>query len=213
MSSRECLPEQDADSPDVAFRRRLVAGKPLRSDVREGSGHVADRRQRVGAVELGEPEVQQADGDLVPLLEQEIGGLDVSMDDSRPVRMGEGVEHLGGDFDGFLVREAVRAHRLAQGPPGDVLVRDVDVARIVPDVVRAYAAFVTQPASRQGFTLGAGGSLSFTRDDLQRDVEARALVAREPDGARASASQRPQRAVTPEHELVGGGGDRDGRHG
>ncbi len=213
MSSRECLPEQDADSPDVAFRRRLVAGKPLRSDVREGSGHVADRRQRVGAVELGEPEVQQADGDLVPLLEQEIGGLDVSMDDSRPVRMGEGVEHLGGDFDGFLVREAVRAHRLAQGPPGHVLVRDVDVARIVPDVVRAYAAFVTQPASRQGFTLGTGGSLSFTRDDLQRDVEACALVAREPDGARASASQRPQRAVTPEHELVGGGGDRDGRHG
>ena len=213
VSSRERLPEQDADSPDVALRRRLGPRKPLRSDVRESSRHVADRRQRVCAVELGEPEVQQADGDLVALLEQEIGGLDVAMDDSGPVRVGEGVEHLGGDLDRILVREAVRAHRLAQGAPGHVLVRDVDVARIVSDVVSAHTSFVAQPARRQSFTLGAGGGLSFAGDDLQRDVEARALVAGEPDGARAAASQRTDRPIATEDELVGGGGDRDGRHG
>ena len=213
MPSRERLPEQDADSPDVALWGRLGACKPLGSNVREGSRHVADGRQRVRAVELGKPEVEQTHGDLVVLLEQEIGRLDIAMDDPGSVRVGESVEHLGRDLDGVFVRETIRAHRLAQRAPGHVLVRDVDVARIVSDVVRAHAPLVAQPACRQSFTLGAGGSLSFPGDDLQRDVEAGALVAREPDGARAAAPQRTNRAIASENELVGGWGDRDGRHG
>ncbi len=213
MPSRQRLPEQDADSPDVALRGRLSPCKTLRGDVREGPRHVANGRQRVRTVELGEPEVEQTHGDLVSLLEQEIGGLDIAMDDPGSMRVGESVEHLGSDLDGVLVREAVRAHRLAQGASGHVLVCDVDVARIVSDVVRAHAPLVAQPARCQRFTLGAGGGLSFPGDDLQRDVEAGALVAREPDGARAAAPERTNRAIASEHELVGGWGDRDGRHG
>ena len=203
MPSRERLPEQDADRPHVALGCRLRAGQALGCDVRERSGHVADGGQRVRAVELGEPEVEQADRDLVAVLEQDVRRLDVAVDDPGSVRVRERVEHLGGDLDGVFVRELVRAHRLAHRSARDVLVGDVDVARVVPDVVRAHAALVAEPARRESLALGPRGGLSLARDDLERDVEAVALVAGEPDRARAAASERPHRAVAAEDELSG----------
>ena len=56
------------------------------------------------------------------------------------VRVGEGVEHLRGDLDGVAVVELVRAQRLAQRSAQDVLVRDVDVAVVVAEVVRPHAS-------------------------------------------------------------------------
>ena len=100
------------------------------------------------------------------------------------------------------------AHRAA----GDVLVRDVDVPRVVADVVRAHAAVVTQSAGGKGLTLGSRGRLSLARDDLQRDVEAVLLVEGEPDRTGASGSERSHGPIAPENELLGGWDERDRGH-
>ena len=145
------------------------------------------------------------------VLEEDVRRLDVAMDDARAVRMRQGVEHLGRDLDGIGVGELVHPHRLAQRASGDVLVRDVHVARVVPDVVGAHAAVMAEPSRREGLALGSGRGLPLARDDLQRDGEAGPLVLREPDGAGAAAPERTDRPVAAEDELSGRG-DRDGRH-
>ena len=63
---------------------------------------------------------------------------------------------------------------------------------------------------RRGLRLALGPHrrLALARDDLQRDVEPRLLVARKPDRARAAAAQRAQRAIAVEDEL--GAGERRG---
>ena len=208
----EGLPEQDADRPDVALRARIRAGESLGRDVGERAGDVADGGQRVRAVELREPEIEQPHGDLVAILEQDVRRLHVAMDDSGAMCVREGVEHLRGGGDRILVRESTRADRVAHGATRHVLVRDVDVARVVPDVVGAYAAVVAQPAGGEGFALRARRSLALARDDLQRDVEAVLLVQCEPDGARAARSERPHGPIAAEDELLGGWDSRDGGH-
>jgi hypothetical protein len=134
------------------------------------------------------------------------------MDDARTVGVRQGVEHLRRDLDRLGVGEVVCSHDLAHRAAGHVLVGDVDVARVVADVVRAHAAIVAEPPGRERLTLGARRRLPFARDDLERDVEARPLVAREPDGARPAAAERANRPVAAEDELGGGRSERDGRH-
>ena len=205
MLVRERLPEDDADSPDVALGGRLFAGEPLRGDVRERSGHVSDCGQRVRTVELREPEVEKPDGELVlAVLDEDVRRLHVAVDDSRAVRMGEGIEELGGDLDRLLVGELPSPEHLAESPARHVLVGDVDVARVVSDVVGAHAPLVPQPLRGERLALGAGGSLPLAGDDLERDVEPRLLVAGEPDRAVSSAAEGADRAVAPEDELSEG---------
>jgi len=50
--------------------------------------------------------------------------------------------------------------------------------------------------------LGARGGLALARDDLESDVEAVLLVAREPDRARAAAAERAQGSVALGDELA-----------
>ena len=76
------------------------------------------------------------------------------MHDSGAMRVGEGVENLRGDLDSVLVRDVVGAHRLAHRSPGHVLVCDVDVARVVTDVVGPHAAVVAKPPCGQRLPLG-----------------------------------------------------------
>ena len=68
---------------------------------------------------------------------------------------------------------------------------------------------------RRGLHLarGAGGALSLARDDLERDVEARLLVAGEPDRPRAAAPERLRRPVAVEDERSVGEGEGSVRHG
>ena len=83
--------------------------EPLRRDVGERAGHVADRGQRVGLVELGEAEVEQPDRDARPFLDEHVRRLHVPVDDPEPVRVREGVEDLRGGLDGVAVAELARS--------------------------------------------------------------------------------------------------------
>ena len=201
MLAGERLPEQDPDAPDVAGSARLLAAQPLGRDVGERAGHVADRGQRLRLVELGQAEVEQAHRDAVVLGEQDVRRLDVPMDDSAAVGVREAVEDLRRRLDRLAVAQLAGTHCIAKRPPADVLVGDVDVTGVGAEAVRAQAALVAQPRRRLGLALGAVGGLALARDDLERDVEARLLVAREPDRAGAAAAEWPQWAVAVEDEL------------
>ena len=206
MPAGECFPEHHPDRPDVAGRRRRLAAQPLRRDVRERPGHVADRRQRVRLGEAGEAEVEQADRRLRPVLEQDVRRLDVAVDDSLPVRVGQAFEDLRGRLDRAGVRQLSVPRRLAHRRAGDVLVRDVDVVAVARLRVDPLAARMAELRGRARLALGARAGLALARDDLERDVEAVALVACEPHRAGASAAERPDRPVATEDQLAGGEG-------
>ena len=99
MPAGKRLPEDDTDRPDVGRTGCLLAGEPLRGDVGERPGHVADGGERVGVLELGQTEVEQLDGDLVPVLEHHVGGLDVAVDDAGLVRRRERVRDADQKID------------------------------------------------------------------------------------------------------------------
>ena len=82
-------------------------------------GYVSDCGERVRAVELRKAEVEQAHGDLVAILEQDVRRLDVAVDDPGAMCVRERVEHLRGDGDGVLIRIAPRREwRRASCGPG-----------------------------------------------------------------------------------------------
>jgi hypothetical protein len=66
---------------------------------------------------------------------------------------------------------------------------------------------MTEPRGGGGLSLGPGGRLPLAGDDLERHLDAGRLVAGEPDRAVAAASERLQRAVPAEDELVRRDGD------
>ena len=134
------------------------------------------------------------------------------MHDSPAVGMGEPVEDLRRRLDGSRVRQLARPHRLSERATADVLVRDVDVAGIGAEAVRAEAALVAEPRGGLRLALGPVRGLALARDDLERDVETGLLVAREPDRAGRSGAERAKRAVPVENELPRGEYGQCGRH-
>ena len=96
--------------------------------------------------------------------------------------------------------------RLAQGAARDVLVGDVDVARVARERVDPLAARMAQRGCGARLALGPLGDAALADDHLQRDVETVALVAREPDMTHPTGAQRPQRPVPSEDQLVCDGG-------
>ena len=82
-----------------------VAGRPARrsGEMYASVPHVSDGRQRVGLVHLGQSEVEEADGDRVPLGEQDVRRLDVAVDDAARVRVREPLADLRGGLDGGRV--------------------------------------------------------------------------------------------------------------
>ena len=101
MSSRKRLPEHDADRPDVGGLGRDAAGKSFRRDVGERSGDVSGGGQGLFPVHPREPEVEQADRDLVALGEQDVRGLHVAVDHALLMRIVQGVGHVGDEFRGL----------------------------------------------------------------------------------------------------------------
>ena len=204
MPAREALPEHDADRPHV---RRGIAGvslEPLGRDVGERPGDVARGRQRLLLRELGKPEVEQPHGELLALGDEDVRRLDVAVDDSARVRVRKRLEHLRRGLDRRAIVELAGAEGLAHRLARHVLVGDVDVAGVALERVGAQAALVPEPSRRERLPLGARRSLALARDDLQRDVEAGPLVAREPDRPGTAAAERAQGPIVLGHELAWG---------
>jgi hypothetical protein len=131
VSACDGLPEEDPDGPDVRGPARLLASKPLGRDVRERPRNVTDSCERVGVLELGKAEVEQPDGDLVAVLQHDVGRLHVTVDDALAVGVGERLQHLRGRLDRRPVVERPATKGLPERVAGDVRIGDVDVT-IVP---------------------------------------------------------------------------------
>src|SRR5205807_2673742 len=118
-----------------------------------------------------------------------------------PVCVGvrKAVADLRTRLDRRRVRKLARAKRLAERPPRHELVRDVDVTRVTGEGVRAEAARVPELRGGGGLPLGARRGLALAGDDLQRDVQARLLVAGEPDRPRTAAPERAKGPVSVEN--------------
>src|SRR6185437_14259396 len=93
------------------------------------------------------------------------------------------------------------------------LVGDVDVPRIPREGIGPEAARMPELGRGGSLALGARGGLPFAGDDLQRDVEARLLVAGEPHRARAAAPERAEGPVAIQNEPVAFERERSVGHG
>ena len=202
MASGERLPEQHADGPDVRPRCRRLSAKPLRRDVGERPGDVAGGGQRLRLRQARKAEVEQPNRDVLTVREQDVGRLDVAVDDPARVRVRETFQHLHGGRDRRRVVELARAKRLAKRATRRVLVGDVDVLRVVAETVGPLTARMPEPRRRFRFALRPGAGLALAGDDLQRDVETVLLVPGEPDRPGPAGSKWPERPVPPEDELA-----------
>ena len=201
VASGECLPEQDADRPDVGCGPGGLAAQPLRRDVGERSGHIPGGGQRLLLGDEREAEVEEPDREVDAVREQDVRRLHVAVDDPARVRVREPLEDLRGRFDRVGVVELAALERVTQRAAGDVLVGDVHVAFVPRQRVRAYAGRVTELGRGRGLALGAGARGARPRHDLQGDLAAVSLVVGMPDRPHAAAAERSQGPVAPEHEA------------
>jgi hypothetical protein len=144
MLAGERLPENDAEPPDVGRRGRGQPLQPLRGDIRERAGDVAERGERVELRHLREPEVEQPHVDVRRLGEEDVGRLHVAVDDPAAVRVRERLRDLAAHLEGGAVVELAAAQRLAHRATGHVLVRDIDVRRVAREREDALAARVAE---------------------------------------------------------------------
>ena len=207
MAPGERLPEDHSHRPHVAPLGRLAAVEALRRDVGQRPRHVADSGEGVRLVELRETEVEHARGQLVSVLDEHVGGLDVAVHDPAPVRVREALEDLRGELDRRGVVQLAHADQLAQGAAADVLVGDVHVPVVAAEVVGAHATLVPQAGRRLHLPCRACRALALARHDLERHLEPGALVAREPDGSGAAPAERAERPVAVEDERAVGKGE------
>src|SRR6266545_2682791 len=101
--------------------------------------------------------------------------------------MREPLQDLGCRLDGVAIVQLAGPQGLAKRPPGHVLVGDVDMAGVARERVRTQAALVPEGRRSARLALRPRAAVSLARDDLEGDVEARALVACQPDGAAPAA--------------------------
>ena len=179
--------------------------QPLGRDVGERPGHVADRASasRPRAI-WARPKSRSAHGRRAcPSASRTFAGLTSRWTIPRACACASASSIWRAASTARAVVELAAPHRLAQRLAGDVLVGDVDVLGVAARSRSArrqrwWRSRAAASASRSA----RDAALPSRGDDLQRDVEARLLVAREPDRAGAAAAERPQRPVAAEDELA-----------
>ena len=200
---RQELVEHDAERIDVGRRAQRLAGDLLRRRVLgcvRTPGQVGQPRLTVvpGVEQLGDAEVQQPD--LAVVRDEDIGRLEVAVDDQPAVRVRDGLHdleeqaHASTHVQPFLL--AVRA----DGPAGDVFQRQIGPA------FRRHARIV-EPRDVRVFERGQDVALtSHARDEvgppgairqLQGDLALQQAVGAlgQPDGAHAACADGPEQPV------------------
>ena len=216
------LVEDGAEGEQVGASVGLLPLELLGRHVLERAHHRALRRERMahgrrmaqaawggtGWSLAGEPEVEQ----LRPRLgDHDVPGLEVSMDDPRPVGAVERV----GDLDPVAehVRDGERAALEArrQRLPLQQLHDQVVHAVLVPDVVERADVGVVERRSGAGFALEArlelGGIGERLGEHLDRHLPVEAGVPRAIDLAHAACSERRHDFIRPEFRSRGQGHD------
>ena len=152
--SREHPVEDHAEGVDVARRPGGLAGCLLGRDVRGRSEHRPGFGQRRAIADLRDPEV----GDLRPALvvEEDVRGLEVAVDEAARVGLREPGGDLGSDLERLLVRQrSSREQPVFERSARQVLEHHVAVAVALAVVVDAADVGVVEPSDRAGLPLEA----------------------------------------------------------
>src|SRR5262249_52400372 len=120
------------------------------------------------------------------------------------MRVRKAVAHLRAGLDRGIVRQFAGAQGLAVRASRDEFVRDVDVTRVAAESPGTQAGGMAQLRGGRGLSLGPRSRPALAGDVLERAVEARPLVAGEPDRARAAATERTERPVAVQDEFDAG---------
>ena len=205
--AREHVEEHRAERVDVGAHADLLAADLLGRDVVHGAQQPAGAAV-VDAAELhGEPEVGQVDVALG--VEQDVGGLDVAVDEAARVRGVERGGHRGDDRRRALGLEPAlaaqhRAQVLALDVAHDLEQHAVLLARVVDRddvrmVERRGDLRLRDEAAAEGRVVRQRG-----RDQLDGDVPVEREVGRPVDDAHATLARHLVEAVTREDRPDGG---------
>ena len=198
-----------AEAGDVGCRRGgLSSGlfgseEPRRAEDHAGAG------QAVGGVGGGgHPEVGEVGAPLV--VEEDVGGLDVAMDDAAPVGVGEGRQQPVGDGEDPVGRQGpALPHEVGEAASGEVGHDEDHVAAVVDDVEEGDDGLVLDRGEGVELALETGpGQLHLGRgaveaEALERD-EGAVGPASEIDHAHATPGQAPDDLVLHGTRLRGG---------
>ena len=210
LGAGEQLVEHDTGGVDVGAGVGAAVHDQLRGEVGDGPDQDASGRRvlGVGADRLGEAEVGHLDPAVVG--DQHVLGLDVTVDEARPVGGGQCGQH------GLEERErpggrhrALLADHVAQRVPGDQLHGEVDGAVLLALVVDRHHVRVREPGGGPGLADEPGRELLVVAHprvhDLDRDRAVQADVGGLVDAGHAAAGDARADAVPPVEEPPGQG--------
>ena len=209
MSPGQQLVQHHAGGVDVAGRLDAAPGRLLRRHVGDGADHVAVAGERVRVHEVGDAEVH--DLDVPPVVEHDVLGLDVAVDDALAVRVRERVEELHPDRDHIPVVQLVA--QLVERVAADEL-PDEDAALIVREpVVERDDVGVVERRGRLDLAHDARAERPPVGDDLERDgLLQRQVVGLEDLGEPAAADLADQLVAVAPVLVIGGGALRGDGH-
>ena len=200
------LDEDEAERVHVGLAVDGLALGLLRRGVAGGAEHGA---LRLGPRRLGQGAGQAEVGDAQPAVvaEQEVGGLDVAVDEAAAVGVVEGPGGLEADEQGLRRREpdALVEHG-AQAAAAEVLGDDVGRAVVVAPVVDGDDVRVVQgrgrlrlgpEAAEEGVVVGEGGV-----QDLHRDPAAEAHVVGQEDLGRRAGADGGDEPIPPAQDAT-----------
>ena len=123
--------------------------------------HVARRAEHLSDVgivavdEMGDPEIGQLDASAPPG-DDDVGGLDVAVDDVVLVRERQRLGHLRGGIEHQIQRHRALVHEIAQGRAGKVFHGDIGQPIGLADVVDRHDIGMRQPAGALRFAQETG---------------------------------------------------------
>ncbi len=188
---------------------RQVAGgadnEPLPGDV----GHRCRPVLQVDQLlDPGHAEVGHLHPGRRPVLDQEeVGGLDVPVDEPGPVGHVEGLGHLGHERHRHLGRHPAAGHQVAHGPARHQLHHHEVDGAVGPGVVGGHDARVGQPGRRHRLPPEAlaerrvAGQMEVRHLDRHRSGQD--LVPALPHGGHAPLGQQPHQPVAADQDLLG----------
>ena len=209
--------ERDAERPHVRRHAEVFAAAGLLGRHVERGAHDRARARELGAPrvlealpeDLRDAEVEELHPELslIPLAEEEVGRLDVSVEDPLRVRLLKAEAGLAADAQDRLRREhAVLFEGRVEVSALEELHHEVrDAERVVVvDVEHLRDVLRLDGAGRAGLQFEARGDLGLRRqvlrDDLERDAATRGRVPRLVDRAHPSLPEEAGDRVAPAHD-------------
>ena len=201
LGAGEHLEEHQPGGVDVAAGVGDAALDLLGGEVGDGAEqHALGAGDGLARDRPGQPEV--GDLDRAVVVDDDVLGLDVAVDQALGVRLGERLEHRVEHVEGRPRREqALLAHDVAQGLPGHVLHREEDVAVVLALVEHGDDVGVGQRRGRARLATEAGDEALVVGEvlahHLQGDLAVEPLVDGEVDRRHPAVGDPTEHAVAP----------------